>query len=105
MEVAGGGVECRSHLKNYEHFKQAPSTSKSSTISLVSSVPLREPTAQISFVSFALKKKKRKKTIVIIIIQSFREIILLFFRKFLILTEYAKRLHRNRPILVALDCG
>lgn len=41
----------------YEHFTQAPSTSKSKTISLVSSVPLREPTAHINFVSFALKKK------------------------------------------------
>lgn len=38
----------------YEHFEQAPSTSKSRTISFVSSVPLRDPTAQISLVSFAL---------------------------------------------------
>jgi hypothetical protein len=42
----------------YEHFKQAPSTSKSRTISFVSSVPLREPTAQINFVSFALWNRK-----------------------------------------------
>lgn len=42
------------HYDDYEHLRHAPSTSKSSTISFVSSVPLREPTAQISFVSFAL---------------------------------------------------
>lgn len=39
----------------HEHFRHAPSTSKSNTINLVSSVPFREPTAQISFVSLALK--------------------------------------------------
>lgn len=43
-------------LKVYEHFEQAPSTSKSRTISFVSSVPFRDPTAQINFVSFALRK-------------------------------------------------
>lgn len=41
----------------HEHFRQAPSTSKSNTINLVSSVPLREPTAQINFVSLALRKQ------------------------------------------------
>lgn len=43
---------------SYEHLTQAPSTSKSSTISLVSSVPLRDPTAHISFVSLALWEKQ-----------------------------------------------
>lgn len=42
----------------YEHFKQAPSTSKSNTINFVSSVPLREPTAQISLVSLDLQRYK-----------------------------------------------
>lgn len=41
----------------YEHFKQAPSTSKSNTINLVSSVPFRDPTAHISLVSFDLNMK------------------------------------------------
>lgn len=39
----------------YEHLIQAPSTSKSRTISLVSSVPFLDPTAQINLVSLALK--------------------------------------------------
>lgn len=43
---------------DYEHFIQAPSTSKSNTINLVSSVPFRDPTAQISLVSFDLQAKE-----------------------------------------------
>lgn len=48
-------IELRVYLI-YEHFKQAPSTSKSKTINFVSSVPFRDPTAHINFVSFDLQK-------------------------------------------------